>query len=120
MRVMVPVEGGTIGDVWVQPEVFSPNGDGINDEVEIGFSVFNVDVARRVSVDILDLGGRVVWKLQEVRDNVSGRHTVKWDGNSEDGRRVLPGVYVVRIRVDADSRLVAENKVVVRTVCVAY
>ena len=120
MRVMVPVEGGTIGDVWVQPEVFSPNGDGINDEVEIGFSVFNVDVARRVSVDILDLGGRVVWKLQEVRDNVSGRHTVKWDGNSEDGRRVLPGVYLVRIRVDADSRLVAENKVVVRTVCVAY
>ena len=120
MRVMVPVDARAIGDVQIAPDPFTPNGDGINDEVEIGFSVFNVDGTRDVYVEILDLGGRTVRRLSDIRENASGSHRLKWDGSDEDGARVSPGVYVVRICVDADSRLVAEDRVIVRTVGVVY
>ena len=120
MRVMVPVETRTVGGVTIHPKVFSPNGDGTNDEVEIWFSVFNVDGTRDVYVEILDLGSRIVRRLGDVGSYVSGRHVVRWDGRDEFGKRVLPGIYVVRICVDTDSRLVAEDRTLVRTLHVVY
>lgn len=118
MRVMVPVAQRVIGDVQVQPRVFSPNGDGRNDEVEIRFSVFNMEGTREVSVEIMDLGGRVVRGFPDLEGN--GQHRVDWDGRDESGERMVPGIYMVLICVDADSRLMAEDRRVVRTVCVAY
>ena len=51
-----------IGDLQVAPSVFSPNGDGINDRVQIRFALFKA-VDASPSVRIFDLAGREVAAL---------------------------------------------------------
>ena len=112
MTVFVPVEERVIGDVEISPDPFTPNGDGINDEVCIGFSVFKVYVSVPVWVEIWDLSGRRIRRIERQRETSSGRYSIEWEGRDEEGRRVQPGVYVVRIGV--------EDEVVMRTVRVVY
>jgi hypothetical protein len=65
---------------------FSPNGDGINDELRFTFSAR--PARTRYRVEIFDAGGhRVV-----ARELGSGEHSWSWDGRSS-GRELLPGVY---------------------------
>ena len=54
-----------IGDLQVAPPVFSPNGDGINDHVQIRFALFKA-VDASPSVRIFDLAGREVAALTVV------------------------------------------------------
>ena len=112
MTVFVPVEERVIGDVEIAPDPFTPNGDGINDEVYIGFSVFKVYVSVPVWVEIGDLNGRRIRRIERQRETSSGRYSIEWDGRDEESGRVRPGVYVVRIGV--------EDEVVMRTVRVVY
>ena len=57
-----PAVSGLIGDLQVAPSVFSPNGDGINDRVQIRFALFKA-VDATPSVRIFDLAGREVAAL---------------------------------------------------------
>ena len=119
MRVTVPVDRGVIGDVSVSPNPFTPNGDGINDHASIQFSIFNADVDKLLDVVVYDLGGGVVRRLSDRRRDISGRHTVSWDGREDSGRKASPGIYLVRIRVDADSDG-AERTAACRLVSMVY
>ena len=47
-----------------------------------------------VSIDVLDVGGRVVRQLKAAGSTGS----VRWDGRAHDGSRVAPGVYLYRLR----------------------
>jgi hypothetical protein len=69
------------------------------------------DLAReaRVTVEIVDVGGRVVRRLADASFS-AGRRTVSWDGRDEDGRTVASGVYVMTVRAGDD----AESAPVVR------
>ena len=119
MRVMVPVDRRVIGDVSVSPNPFTPNGDGINDQASIQFSIFNADVSRAVNIQVFDLGGDVVRGLSDRRGDISGRHTISWDGREDSGRMVSPGIYLVRISVDAESDTALDTRMC-RPVCVVY
>ena len=119
MRVMVPVDRKVIGDVSVSPNPFTPNGDGINDQASIQFSIFNADVSRAVNIQVFDLGGDVVRGLSDRRGDISGRHTISWDGREDSGRMVSPGIYLVRISVDAESDTALDTRMC-RPVCVVY
>ena len=50
-------------DVAVVPKVFTPNGDGINDHTDIELSIFHLEGAKELRVDIYDLSGRRVRDL---------------------------------------------------------
>ena len=102
-----------IGDLQVAPSVFSPNGDGINDRVEIRFALFKA-VDATPSVRIFDLAGREVTALTSSGGDVL--QSFSWGGLDASGERVIPGVYVCRIDAGAD----AGQGEVVRTVAVAY
>ena len=122
----MPIERRVIGDVEIAPDPFTPNGDGINDEVTISFSVFKAYLSVPVWVEIRDLRAKRVWKREETRKVGSGRYDmvwdgkVVWDGRDETGRVVRPGVYVVRIGVGDRSSEDAEDVVVMTTVSVVY
>ena len=84
------------------PQVFTPNGDGINDQAEIHFTIYRLIRGRRIEVGIYDLSGRKVRELSLRREKPSGDHLVVWDGRDDAGALVRPGAYLVRVAFAAD------------------
>ncbi len=116
--IVLALEGNKILDnIVVDHEIITPNGDGINDEMSISFSVFRV-VSSHVQVQIYDLSGNIVVEL--LNDSLSsGAYGVTWAGVDKSGDLVPPGIYLLRINVDTESGS-AENTSVSRLVSVAY
>ncbi len=107
-------------DVRPFPGVFSPNGDGINDQVALGFTLGRVSNAP-VRLEIYDLGGDLVRILSEKRLSaglyapLSGGGVelpVTWDGRAENGEILPPGLYLYRLVVDLDPEAEAATGVV--------
>ncbi|MDE2812249.1 MAG: hypothetical protein OXM01_04455 [Gemmatimonadota bacterium] len=108
--------GSLIQDVVLTP-VFTPNGDGINDEFLVHFALLKVLEERPLGVAFYDLGGRLVGRGQSATESGKvGDQTFTWDGRNLDGQIVSPGIYLCRIEVEADD----EASQLVRLVHVAY
>lgn len=80
------------GAITVSPEIFSPDQDGFEDVLFIGYefpSPGNV-----VSINVYDEVGRLVKKLiQSEYTGSTGQYT--WDGGTDNGIRPKVGIYVV-------------------------
>ncbi|MCC7265382.1 MAG: hypothetical protein IT369_22995 [Candidatus Latescibacteria bacterium] len=113
-------DNSIIGDVELSSPVVTPNGDGANDQVSLSFAVHRLSVQRPVTVRVFDLGGRLVRQWQEERAGVTGRYTINWSGDDEDGQRLAPGIYLLQIELDVDAPHNVQHSVVHRTVSVAY
>ncbi|MFA6111287.1 MAG: FlgD immunoglobulin-like domain containing protein, partial [Candidatus Latescibacterota bacterium] len=100
--------------VTLQPAAISPNGDGINDELRIGFDLFGVERAE-VELGVFDLAGSRIARLRP-EGSSAGRHAVTWNGRDEAGNLAPPGVYLVRIEVKVDQGVRQE----MRPVAVVY
>ena len=93
-------------DVEVAPSVFTPNGDGVNDQVSIGYSLFETTGGVLVEVEIRDLAGRLVKQVYSGEQAI-GRFEHTWDGQDDGGRQVPPGIYIYRVTTNMnDDRLV--------------
>ena len=114
--VMLPELTGSdrlIGDLEISPPIFTPNGDGINDEVEIRFVSFKVEAAQ-AQVQIYDLSGR---RVAELAQRVAGSpRTFTWSGRDGEGALVAPGIYLCRIDLGAE----AGEDTALRAIAVAY
>jgi hypothetical protein len=110
-----------IGQLSLHSSVLTPNGDDINDRLEIVFSVVLVGDDSPVRVQIRDLHGRWVWRTVEHKAVARGHYTVYWDGRDQAGNLVPPGLYVVEIDVAAETEQtgIARGNVL-RAVAVAY
>jgi hypothetical protein len=116
LSVRVPLRGfDVLHNVELTPGAFSPNGDGVNDEVVIAYDVLHLTQAVPVAVDIFDLSGRRVARLSPA-DEASGRHLSRWDGHDDDGNIVPPGLYLVHVEIETDQGTQRSS----RSVCVAY
>jgi len=116
LSIGVPLTGGTIDDFSIDPNPFTPNGDGINDETEIRFSVFKITVPRQVQVRIYTLDGRLVWKTRRMIE--SGRESIRWTGVGDRGVRMPPGLYICQVDLDADEKSSAATRS--RLLSIAY
>lgn len=65
--------------------------------------VYSVPFASTVRLSIVDLAGREVAKLVQ-RVDAPGSRTVSWNARGDDGNRVAPGVYFVRLQGAGDVR----------------
>ena len=102
-----------IGDLQLSSRVLTPNGDGVNDAVELSFVVLKAqDVVPEV--EVRDLVGRPVAELTPVAEGPTRRFT--WHGQDAAGATVPPGIYLWRIDANADSG----DAIEVRVVEVAY
>ena len=97
-------EGSLIGNFALNSEVLTPNGDGVNDVLDVNFEVLAVIGKARIVIDLWDLGGRQVRRLFDAEGQNGVYEAVQWDGTDEQGQRVAPGIYLVRIEVEGDAR----------------
>ncbi len=84
----------------ITPTVFSPDGDGFEDVIEITLPVIRYD--ELVSIFITDLNGL------PVRDLISGviggrQDRLFWDGKGNNGNTAPPGLYVLHIRISGKT-----------------
>lgn len=94
---------------------FTPQGDGVNDELSIQYTLFRVQQASEVQVGIYALDGRRVWQAQS-EAQAAGRYTARWDGRNGSGQLVGPGIYLVRVEVETDKGL----EIRLQPIAVAY
>ncbi len=102
-----------IDDLKFSNRIFTPNGDGVNDELTLSFVLLKADSVEP-HIQILDMAGRVVARLSGESTGPSRRFV--WDGRNEAGQPVAPGVYLYRIDANADAGEATQ----IYTVSVAY
>ena len=110
LSVSVPISEHLLVNVDAVPAVFSPNGDGVNDVVSIGYDVTNIGRETTVRIGIYDLGGRLVRSYDDPR--TSGRFARHWNGRGSSNELVPPGNYIIRVSIDARSDEFAETGLV--------
>lgn len=109
----LPVTDQLIDDLRIDSALFTPNGDGINDQLNISFVVLKLETAN-ARLEVYDLTGRRVALLPATIED--GRSTFTWSGRDTGGALVPPGTYVCRIDLGAE---IGAN-LAVRVVAVAY
>ena len=121
LQILASVQDNKVlGDLSVQPAVVTPNGDRVNDALTVDFTVRRLGGVRPVKVRIYDLGGRLVRRLDTQKPLVAGRYVLAWAAEDQQGRLVPPGIYLLRINIDADSERQVRQTGVQRLLHVAY
>ena len=82
------------GSVAISPDPFSPDGDGIDDELTITYSLPYLGAAIRW--EIIDMAGRVIAKpYYNYQVGQNGKLT--WNGQRDNGKSARIGIYVMKI-----------------------
>ena len=114
--VMLPEligRGQLIDDLQLTSPVFSPNGDGINDQLEVRFVAFKAQDTE-IRVEVFDLAGRKIAALTP--RSQGSQQLFTWDGRDAKGATAEPGVYLLRIDLGAE----AGDDTALRSIAVAY
>ena len=93
--------GQILGGLSLAPNPFTPNGDGVNDELTVAFSIFQVPQARQVRLRLYSLDGRLIW--ENSTQVAGGPQQIRRNGRDAAGQTVPPGFYICRIDFGADS-----------------
>ena len=92
----------SIRSLRLSSAVFSPNGDGVNDVLQVEYELMNLRGAVPVSMAVYDLTGRQVGRVGLGSSGVSGPSSVAWDGSGDRGL-LAPGLYLLQLEVGTDT-----------------
>jgi hypothetical protein len=101
--------------VSLSAEVFSPNGDGVNDATRITCALVQFTAEMQLEVEVFDLAGHRVRRLLSAPLS-AGTYVQEWDGRDDQGSLVPPGTYLCRVKGEAQAR----TYTTARAVGVAY
>ena len=82
--------------VTFEPEAFSPNLDGYNDEYKIHYQLNKPGYLANIL--IFDAAGRFVMQLAK-NEIMATNGTIYWNGKNETGQKLPIGVYVVMVEI---------------------
>ena len=99
-----------VTNIRLSPNPFTPNGDGINDELTVSLDVQRLVTPRPVRLEIFDLGGRRLRLIEQ--ELASGGYSRQWDGRDDNGQVVPPGIYILSLSTDADHAGQAQTRIV--------
>ena len=108
---LIEVGQQVLDAIELSAEAFTPNGDGVNDQLDIRFDLVNLSAPVPVNLEVFDLAG-TRRAQRPLAQRGSGPHSVSWDGR-DDNRGILPpGLYVLRLDVDTDNDTFTASRVV--------
>ncbi len=102
LNVRTPLKGSLLTAVQVIPNPFSPNGDGVNDQVQFSYTLLRLTDVVPLETEIYTLAGNRVRTLG-AGEGSSALYQAAWDGRDDQGELVAPGLYIYRIVVKAGS-----------------
>ncbi len=103
LTVFTPFGGSVVGNVDVLSNPFTPNGDGVNDEVVMVFPVFKVQGSKDLIMEVFSLDGRLVRRVEQMAAFAAGEQRISWDGRNASGHLAPPGLYVCRVGIEVDK-----------------
>lgn len=113
------VPGSFLSVIYTEafPNPFSPNGDGVRDEVSITYVIdqpATLAEPMKVQVEIYNLAGQKVRTLFD-GELTSGAYEITWDGKTDSGKALASGLYFYRVYVQnqGEPRYPAEQKPIV-------
>ena len=81
--------------------VFTPNGDGINDELHVAYSLFRLPEPVPVVLEVYSLDGQRVALVEAGLQN-AGPQSLRWDGRDETGQWLPPGLYLTALNLRSE------------------
>jgi hypothetical protein len=94
--------------VDINPNPFSPDGDGFEDQTVISFTI---PFKSELTLKIYDIRGRLVRTLMDKSPQVSGE--IIWDGKNDNGTMVKVGIYILYLKTSGSSNLSKKTTIVV-------
>ncbi len=99
LAINTPVGGRLLVDIAVTSNPLTPNGDGLNETVEIAYKLREVTASRPVRLAIYNLAGQLVVELPPITAR-SGEFAHRWDGRNAARQLVPPGTYIWRLQLE--------------------
>ncbi|NIM03078.1 T9SS type A sorting domain-containing protein [bacterium] len=96
-RKFSATSGFRLDEGYPRPRVFTPNGDGSNEQVTFEYENINES---SIVCWIYDIRGSVVRQLDIVE---TGENRFTWDGEDEEGNIVPSGIYIYHIEVEGQT-----------------
>ena len=99
-----------ISELMLSPVIFTPNGDGIDDRLQIDYRL--PASGGRLVINAFDTRGKLVYEICAISscENVNG--TLYWDGSSSKGK-AQTGTYVIYLEYSYGSKLAKAKKTTV-------
>lgn len=107
----LPAAGVTDELLLLEPNPFSPDGDGRDDLLAVRFNLNNADA--RMDLKVYDVRGREVRRLAS-RAEAAYHGEILWDGRDSQGRVLPTGIYIVYLEAlgRAGTRIQSARRVV--------
>ena len=115
LAVSLPAHVPILNNITLSSPIITPNGDGIHDQLTLSLNVLRLLEPRVLRAELLDLSGRRL-RLLTHRPITAGRVVIEWDGHSDAGQLVTPGLYLLYLTIEGD----AETARATRTLGIAY